>query len=254
MASEIDRVGITASAILGICVLVGLGSGGYFIGKGAERFRSNSRTVTVKGLVEREVKSDQAIWRLGLRRASNDIRDAQAKISSDRDAVVAFLQKQGFKDDEIAREPIRTVDKLAREFAQPQGGDRLRYIVTTSLVVKTSNVDLVSSALGATDELLKSGILLDGDREGGVANPRYVVSKFNELRPQLLADATKNARATAQQFAADAGTRIGKIRSANQGMIQIFGDDGNDESGPFSPTSTLVKRIRVVSTFEFDLQ
>jgi len=254
MASEIDRMGITAGAILGICVLVGLGSGGYFIGKGAERFRSDSRTVTVKGLVEREVKSDQAIWRLGLRRASNDIRDAQAKISSDRDAVVAFLQKQGFKGDEIAREPTRTIDKLAREFAQPQGGDRLRYIVTTSLVVNTSNVDLVSSALGATDELLKSGILLDGDREGGVANPRYVVSKFNELRPQLLAEATKNARATAQQFAADAGAQIGKIRSANQGMIQIFGVDGNDESGPFSPTSTLVKRIRVVSTFEFDLQ
>lgn len=167
MASEIDRMGITAGAILGICVLVGLGSGGYFIGKGAERFRSDSRTVTVKGLVEREVKSDQAIWRLGLRRASNDIRDAQAKISSDRDAVVAFLQKQGFKGDEIAREPTRTIDKLAREFAQPQGGDRLRYIVTTSLVVNTSNVDLVSSALGATDELLKSGILLDGDRERG---------------------------------------------------------------------------------------
>src|SRR5512143_1321839 len=161
MASEIDRTGITAGAILGICVLVGLGSGGYFIGRGAARFRSDSRTVTVKGLVEREVKSDQAIWRLGLRRASNDIRDAQAKISSDRDVVVAFLQKQGFKGDEIAREPIRTIDKLARDFAQPQGGDRLRYIVTTSLVVKTSHVDLVSSALGATDELLKSGILLD---------------------------------------------------------------------------------------------
>lgn len=254
MASEIDRMGITANLILGICIIVGLGSGGFFIGKGATRFRSDLRTVTVKGLVEREVKSDQAIWRLGLRWASNDIRDAQAKITSDRDIVVAFLQKQGFKVDELAREPIRTVDKLAREFVQPQGGDRLRYIVTTSLVVKTPNVDLIRSALEATDELLKSGILLDGDREGAVANPRYVVSKFNELRPQLLAEATKNARATAQQFAADAGAQIGKIRSANQGVIQIFGDDGNNESGPFSPTSTLVKRIRVVSTFEFDLQ
>jgi uncharacterized protein len=254
MASESDRMGITASAILGVCVLVGLGSGGYFIGNGAARFRSDLRTVTVKGLVEREVKSDQAIWRLDLTRASNDIRDAQGKISSDRDAVVTFLQKQGFKGGEIAREPTRTIDKLAREFPQPQGADRLRYIVATSLVVKTSNVDLVSSALGATEALLKSGILLDGGREGAVANPRYLVSKFNELRPQLLAEATKNARATAQQFAADAGAQIGKIRSANQGMIQIFGEDGNDESGPFSPTSTLVKRIRVVSTFVFDLQ
>jgi hypothetical protein len=247
------RMTMLASAMLGMCVLVGLASGGYFVGRGVARFRSDSRTVTVKGLVEREVKADQAIWTLGLRRASDDLRDAQAKIDSDRAAVVAFLRKQGFEDTEITREPARTIDKLAREFV-PEGVDRLRYVVTTSVVVKTSNVDLLRSVLSATDELLKAGIVLDGERVGGIANPRYVVSRFNELRPQLLAEATKNARATAQQFASDAGAQIGKIRSANQGMIQIFGLDGNDESGPFSPTSTPIKRIRVVSTFEFDLQ
>jgi len=244
---------LLAAAILGICLLIGLVSGGYFIGNGAARFKSDSRTVTVKGLVEKEVKADQAVWKLGLRRASDDIRDAQAKISADRDAALVFLQKQGFKNDEIAREPTRTIDKMAREFGQLPGADRLRYIVTTSLVVTTANVDLVRSALSATDELLKSGIVLDGDREGA-ANPRYVVSRFNDLRPQLLAEATKNARATAQQFASDSGAQVGKIRSANQGMIQIFGVDGNDESAPFSPTSSPVKRIRVVSTFEFDLK
>ena len=70
----------------------------------------------------------------------------------------------------------------------------------------------------------------------------------------LLAEATRNARATAQQFASDAGARVGRIRSANQGMIQIFGSDGFDESGAFSPTSAPVKKIRVVSTFEFELE
>ena len=189
---------LLAAAILGICLLIGLVSGGYFIGNGAARFKSDSRTVTVKGLVEKEVKADQAVWKLGLRRASDDIRDAQAKISADRDAALAFLQKQGFKNDEIAREPTRTIDKMAREFGQLPGADRLRYIVTTSLVVTTANVHLVRSALSATDELLKSGIVLDGDREGA-ANPRYVVSRFNDLRPQLLAEATKNARATADR-------------------------------------------------------
>ncbi len=74
------------------------------------------------------------------------------------------------------------------------------------------------------------------------------------LRPQLLADATKNARITAQQFASDSGAQVGKIRSANQGTIKIFGSDGNDESAPYSPTSTPSKKIRVVSTFEFELR
>ena len=254
MPSESGGMRVLAVTVLGLCLFAGLAVGGYLIGNGAARFRSESRSVTVKGLVEKEVKADQAIWRLCLRRASDDLKDAQAKISIDRDAAAAFLQKQGFKNDEITREPTRTLDKLAREFSPPQGGDRLRYVVTTSLVVRTANIDLVRSALSATEELLKAGVLLDGDREGGVANPRYVVSKFNDLRPQLLAEATRNARATAQQFAADSGAQVGKIRSANQGMIQIFGADGNDESGPFSPTSTPIKKIRVVSTFEFDLK
>lgn len=252
MASIGNRSAVVPAVIVGFCLVVGLAIGGYFVGKGAMRFRSDSRVVTVKGLVEREVKADQAVWTLGLRRASESLQDAHTRISADRDAAVAFLRKQGFAEAEIERQPTRTVDKLAREYGQPQAADRFRYVVTTSVVVKTPNVDLVRTAVGATEELLKAGVILDGEREGA-ANPRYVVSKFNDL-PQLLADATKNARATAQQFAADSGAQVGVIRSANQGSIQIFGMDGNDESGPFSPTSTPMKRIRVVSTFEFELR
>jgi uncharacterized protein len=245
---------VLPAVIVGICLVVGLSIGGYFVGRGATRFRSDARTVTVKGLVEREVKADQAVWTLGLRRASESLQDAHARITADRDAVVAFLRKQGFPEGDIEGQPTRTVDKLAREYGQPQVADRFRYLVTTSVVVRTANVDLVRTALGATGELLRAGVVLDGERDGGAANPRYVVSRFNDLRPELLADATKNARATAQQFAADAGAQVGGIRSANQGSIQIFGLDGGDESAPFSPTSTPVKRIRVVSTFEFELR
>jgi hypothetical protein len=168
--------------------------------------------------------------------------------------VLAFLQEQGFNGEEISRQPTRTVDKLAREFGQPQAGERFRFLVTSALVVRSANIEQVQIAVGATEELLKAGVILDGEREGGGANPRFVVSKFNDLRPQLLAASTKNARAVAQQFAADSGVTVGKIHSANQGSIQIFGSDGNDESAPFSPTSTPVKKIRVVSTFAFELK
>jgi len=254
MAAHMEgRSGVLPAIIVGLCLVIGLSVAGYFVGRGGSRFRSDTRTVTVKGLVEREVKADQAVWTLGLRRASETLQDAHARISADRDAAVAFLRKQGFPDAEIERQPTRTVDKLAREYGQPQASDRLRYVVTTSVVVKTTNVDLVRAALGSTEELLKVGVILDGEREGA-ANPRYIVSKFNDLRPQLLAEATKNARATARQFAADSGAQVGSIRSANQGSIQIFGLDGGDESAPFSATSTPVKRIRVVSTFEFELR
>src|SRR3954462_6069753 len=241
-----------AALILGLCLIVGLAAAGHFIGKGAARFKSDTRTVTVKGLVEREVKADRAVWTLKVRRAGDDLKDVLAKISADREAVAAFLKRQGFKDGEIARQPILTVDKLAREYTQNQN-ERFRYVVSASVEANTADVELVRGSIGATDELLKSGIVLEGASEGRAANPQYIVSKFNELRPQLLAEATKNARKIAEQFAADSGTRVGAIRSANQGMIQIFGTDGSDESAPYSQTSTLVKKIRVVSTFEFEL-
>lgn len=251
-SSEPDHT-LPAAIILAAGLAVGLAAGGWLVGQGLARFKSESRTVTVKGLVEREVKSDRAVWTLSLRRASDTLADAHQRIAADREAVLAFLKKQGFADVEIERQPTRTLDKLARDFNQNQG-ERFRYVVTTAVEVSTPKVDLVRSAAGATEELLKGGVILDSDEQSGRANPRYVVSKFNDLRPQLLADATKNARATAEQFAADSGAKVGAIRSANQGSIQIFGTDGNDESAPFAPTSTPVKKIRVVSTFEFALE
>lgn len=254
MADAENSQSIKAAIIIGCCLIVGLTAAGYFIGRGAIRFKSDIRTVTVKGLVEQEVNADEAVWTLNLRRAGNDISDAHSRIITDRDAVLGFLKKQGFSPDEITRLPTRTVDKLAREYGQPQSGDRYRYLVSSAIVVRTGQIDQLQKALGSTEELLKAGVILDGERHGNIANPRYTVTKFNDLRPQLLAAATQNARAVAQQFAADSGVTVGKIHSANQGSIQIFGSDGNDESSPYSPTSAPIKKIRVVSTFEFELR
>lgn len=204
MALYEDRNDIPAALVLGVCLAIGLAAGGWLVGKGLSRFKGDTRSVTVKGLVERL--------------------------------------------------PARTLDKQVRDFAQ-QPNERFRYLVTSGLVVKTAQVDLVRAASGATEELLKAGVILDAEGVAAQsANPRFVVSKFNDLRPELFAEATKNARAIAQQFAGDSGAKVGSIRSANQGNIQILGTDGNDESAPFSPTSTPVKKIRVVSTFEFELQ
>src|SRR5258706_1454119 len=182
MANNDDGQMKAAATIVGCCLLIGLTAAGYFIGRGTARFRSDTRTVTVKGLVEKEVKADEAVWTLNLRRASDDLNDARARIIADRDKVLGFLQKQGFNETEVTRQPTRTVDKLAREYGQAQGAERLRFLVSTAVIVRTANIELVQKALSSTEELLKAGVILDGEREGNVANPRYVVSKFNDLR------------------------------------------------------------------------
>jgi hypothetical protein len=183
-----------------IVLAAAIAAGGWLVGQGLSRFKSDTRTVTVKGLVEREVKSDLAAWALNFRRASDTLAEAHQRVAADRDAVLAFLKDKGFAEAEIERLPTRTLDKLASDFGQDQG-ERFRYVVTSAVEVTSGKVDLVRAATGATEELLKAGVILDSENQTGRANPRFVVSRFNDLRPALLAAATKNARSFAEPFA-----------------------------------------------------
>lgn len=257
------RRSLGAAIVLGICLILGLATAGYFIGEGAARLKSTSRVIAVKGVAEKEIKADRAVWTLSLKYVSNDFKDAHAKINSDREKTITFLRRRDFKNEEIVRQPTTTQidrqtvtihDKEGHEYRRMQSVERFRYLVTTSVVVNTGDVDRVRTALGATEELLKLGIVLDGEREGNSANPRYIISSYSAIQPQLFAEATRNAFTAAQQLASSSGVLLGAIRSANQGMIQILGSDGNDESGPYSPTSSITKKVRVVNTFEFYLQ
>jgi hypothetical protein len=183
-----------------IVLAAAIAAGGWLVGQGLSRFKSDTRTVTVKGLVEREVKSDLAAWALNFRRASDTLAEAHQRVAADRDAVLAFLKDKSFAEAEIERLPTRTLDKLARDFGQDQG-ERFRYVVTSAVEVTSGKVDLARAATGATEELLKAGVILYSENQTGRANPRFVVSRFNDLRPALLAAATKNARSIAEPFA-----------------------------------------------------
>lgn len=244
-------------AAMAVIVALGIAISGYFIGKGPSNFKLSTRTATVKGLADREVVADFVIWTLNLRRAGADVTTTQNDIKRDRDLVLDFLLKQGISESEIERAPIATQDKQASQYAveAPRRGDGaapLRYVASAGIVVRTAKVNNVRNALGAMDTLIQAGVLLSGAREDGRANVVYRFTKFNELRPELIADATKNARASAEKFAADSGKKVGSIRSAQQGLIQIFGEDGQDEANGYTQTS-FRKKVRVVNTIEFDL-
>lgn len=238
-----------SSLILSLSLLVGLYLAGQQIGQGTARFRADNRSLIVKGLAEQEVKADLATWNIAFRRAGNDYAQLQSEIKADKEAVQAFLTKQGFTPAEVQQQPTRTVDKLTNEYSNNQGEDKARFILTGKYTVKSKNVDQVATALGHLDELQAQGILLDSD---GGANPSYALTNFNDqLRPLLLDQATANAKVTAEQMAKKLVVKVGKLRSANQGVIQIFGADQDSEYGG---EGAIQKKLRVVSTFEFDLK
>lgn len=236
------RVGWVAALLLG----AGVAFAGWSVGQGVERFRVADRTVTVKGLAERDVKSDFAVWTLSFRRAGQEFGDVQRALSADRDRVAGFLRSQGFADEEIEVRPLLVRDLLAREW----GGDNvpLRFNGQGQVVVRSTQVERVAQAARSVDPLIEAGIQLGGG--DGPDGPRYQLRGFNQIKPELLEEATLNAREQARKFVADAGAELGRLKTANQGAFRILDDDGTD----MDTSTTIGKRLRVVSTFEFALK
>jgi hypothetical protein len=230
-----------------LAVALGLVAAGVAVGQGLEHFRAADRSVTVKGLAEKDVAADFAVWTLSFRRAGNDFASVQKELAADRERVAAFLAQQGFKPDEVELRPLQVEDAFAREYAQ--GNQPLRYSGVGRVQVKSARAPAVEAAAKAVDPLIQAGVQLVGEQDGS-STPRYQLRGLNEVKGPLLAEATRNAREQAQKFASEAGAELGRLKSANQGVISLSADDGSD--GDHTPSR--VKRLRVVSTFSYELR
>ena len=229
-----------------VLMAIGVAAAGFFVSLGLERFRMADRSVTVKGLAEKDVESDFAVWTLAFRRAGAEFNGVQQALVGDREKVLTYLRERGFTAEEMQARPLQVQDLLAREYAQ--GNVPFRFNGTGQVLVRTSRVAEVENAALALDPLIQAGVQLGS--EGQASGPRYQLRGFNDAKAPLLAEATRNAREQAEKFAADAGAKLGPLKSANQGVIRITGDDGND----FDDGSSPGKRLRVVSTFEYELR
>jgi hypothetical protein len=243
MSTNTRAIGFVGALV----IAAGLAVGGFGIGQGLERFRTGDRSITVKGLAEMDVASDYAVWPLSFRRAGSDFGGVQKALAQDRDRVVAFLKGLGFAEADIEVRPLQVQDLFAREY----GGSNqpLRFQGQGQVLVKSARPEAVEAAALAVDPLIQDGVQLGGASDGP-AGPRYQLRAFNEAKAPLLAEATRNALEQARKFAAEADARLGPLRQANQGVIQISGADG----GGYDDGSARIKRLRVVSTFQYALQ
>jgi uncharacterized protein len=243
-------------AILGFLVALGLVVGGWVLGAEIKETRLGDRYVTVKGLAERNVKSDLAIWPIGYKEAGDDLTALYAKSEADKKAIFDFPGKQGIQSSEIELGVVRVVDTQANEFG---GGNRAprRYIVQQQVTVRTPRVDQVAAASQKTMQLLQAGIVLNSDPGQGLI---YKFTGLNSIKPDMITEATRNARASADRFAADSGSKVGSIRQANQGVFSILaansGSTNEDQAGMdnFSADSSLMKTVRVVSSVQYYLE
>jgi len=257
LESERTMGSTTFAAVLGGCILLGMVLGGWVLGAQIKAIKLADRYVTVKGLVERTVKSDTAIWPVTFKEAGNDLNAVFAKSEEDKSAVLKFFAEQGISPQEITAGQIQVTDKWANEYGNNQSGTR--YIVQQTVTVQSFNVDKIAQAGQKTAELVKAGIVVGGGYGQGIS---YKFTGLNALKPDMITEATRNARASADRFAADSGSQVGPIRAANQGVFSISsanvgseaatGEDGA-QGNDAQADSSLMKKVRVVATVDYYL-
>ncbi len=231
--------GVGAAFVLGALIASGLAVAGYLLGIGVAQVRAADRYVTVKGLAERELSADLAIWPLVYNTTGDDLTQLYARLDRDAETITSFLRERGFPAEEITRSAPRVTDFEAQGY----GNNRPihRYGVEGTVMLRTGNVDGVKAAMQASAELVKEGVTLIRSYE---ATPLFRFTELNAIKPEMIADATRDARRAAEQFAADSGSRVGGIRRAQQGFFSI---EDRDQHSPEW------KRIRVVTTIEYFL-
>lgn len=229
------------AGILGIALIIGLAALGYFINRSAVAFKEYERTVTVKGLSEREVPADVVIWPVKFTEASNSLQDVYSQAQRSAEKIREFMISRGIADSAISLSSPELTDKSAQAYG---GADNVpfRYVINQTITVYTEEVSLGRQVMTEMSELGKQGIALTGNMyENRV---EYKFNGLNAIKPQMIEEATKKAREVAIKFAEDSNSELGKIKTAYQGQFTI---NPRDQNNPH------IKNVRVVSTVVYYL-
>ena len=227
---------------------IGLTTSGYALGDGLRRSKmAEHRSVTVRGVSERNVTADLATWSVHFSHEGTELGPVQQSVDRQASAIRAFFQRAGFRPGEITDSDVALVrEQLRDRDGKPVGPQKLT--VSRSIQLRTTDVMKARAAYSRQAELLRDGVELSG------TSITYTFTGLNNLKPQMIAEATRNARSSAEQFARDSGVDVGRIKTASQGYFSVGARDGEDcddcgSSGGSSP----FQKVRVVTTVDYDL-
>jgi len=219
---------------------VGLILGGYLLGDGLSRAHDADRSVTVRGLAEREVMADLATWTISYSATAGALPSAQASVDRNSTAITSFFRELGF--------PADALQPTGVNVSQYTDNGVTKFTVRQRMTLRSTDIDRAQDAVKRQVELVRRGVILE---EG--SGMSYNFTKLNAVKPPMVAEATKDARAAAEQFAKDSGTSVGSIKNATQGYFSIAARDG-DSGGGWGVSDTPFKKVRVVTTVVFSLR
>ncbi len=215
---------------------IGMIAGGYLLGDGLLRAKEAERSVTVRGLAERDVTADLATWTISYSASATDLAEAQGKVRTDTKAIQGFFDELGFPDAALQPTGANVASFTDRGVTT--------YTVRQRLSLRTDDIERAQKAVARQFDLVGRGVFLE---EG--SGMSYTFTRLNEIKPEMVAEATREARASAQQFAEDSGAGVGAIKDATQGYFTIEARDG--EAAGWGTSDSPYKKVRVVTTVNF---
>jgi len=230
-----------SALILGVFIFIGLAALGYLLGEAAIEYKQYERSVTVKGLSEQEYTADIVIWPIQFTVAGNELETLYSSIEKNTSKIKEFLGKKGVSTEEITLASPFITDKSAQQYGNNVKAE-FRYTAVQTVTVYSKNIQAVRSVMGSLSELGKQGIVFTG--RNYQSQTEYIFTRLNEVKPEMIEEATRKAREVAEKFASDSQSRLGKIKRASQGQFSIRARDKNNPH---------IKKVRVVSTVEYYL-
>ena len=227
---------------------IGLTTSGYALGDGFRRYKlAEQRSVTVRGVSERDVTATLATWSISFSHEGPELASVQQSVDQQARAVRAFFQRAGFRPGDVTDSDV----SLSREQPTDRDGNPVgpeTVTVRRSIQLRTNDVMKARAAYAGQHALLRDGVELSG------SNISYTFTRLNELKPEMIAEATQNARRSAERFARDSGASVGSIKTASQGYFSVGARDGEDcEDCGSSGGSTPFQKVRVVTTIDYDI-
>lgn len=228
-----------AALFLGLLLALGMLLGGMQLTRAVVAWKQADRFVSVKGLSERDVKVDLVLWPISFTVNAPTLDGLHDSLQGAEGKIRAFLLRHGFSEDEWSAAPPIVTDRWEHYFGDNPPADR--FMAEGVVLLRTEKVDDVKATMPKVDELVKEDVLI---RRSWEHQPQFIFTRLNDIKPEMIAEATQEARKAAEQFAEDSGSRVGKIRTASQGYFTV------EDLDSYTPD---VKRVRVVTTIEYSL-
>ncbi len=241
MKHQVNSSHTISALILGMSMAIGLSVLGFQLGSAALEVKQYERSVTVKGLSEREVSADIVLWPIQFSAAGNDLEGLYNATDKNTSKIEAFLVKNGVTTEEITVSSPAITDKSAQQWSNNAKAE-FRYTAIQTVTVYSKNIDAVRLVMSELSELGKQGIVFTSGNYP--SQTEYIYTGLNKVKPEMIEEATRKAREVAEKFAKDSESQLGKIKTASQGQFSIKPRDKNNPH---------IKKIRVVSTVEYYL-